>query len=86
MRKITLDLEALDVQTFETAVSQRGLIGTVKANDSDPTAGGFEDTCGRSCTCFHACYSPQGSCPCELTEAATCACGSDLNTCLGTPC
>lgn len=81
MRKVLLDLDSLDVQSFETTNPVlRESRGTVEAHDSDPTDGGFDDTCGQSCTCFHRCYSNDPSCPaCHVSDFGTCF--SDCNTC-----
>jgi hypothetical protein len=73
MRKVLLDLDSLDVQSFETTRPLRAPRGTVEAHDSDLTAGGYEDTCGQSCTCFHVCHTNEASCPaCQLSDLGTC--------------
>lgn len=37
MRKLTLDLESIAVETFETHGNDAGTPGTVRAHDAEPT-------------------------------------------------
>jgi hypothetical protein len=73
MRKLTLRLEALAVESFDTALQERWP-GTVAGNEYTigcesggciPSGNG---TCGRCCTCPENCqYSYGGSCPPQYT-------------------
>jgi hypothetical protein len=68
MRKITLNLDALSVETFETAAAERGE-GTVLAHAKPPTYNGCGseiDACpsARGCTLFGGCdTSDPALCP-----------------------
>ena len=62
MKKLTLDLDTLAVESFDTEVSEAGQ-GTVHAHDSD---GGtlYDFSCGRSCYagCTGYCTYRTGCC------------------------
>ncbi|HET7234016.1 MAG TPA: hypothetical protein VFJ16_28650 [Longimicrobium sp.] len=75
MRKITLDLDALAVDSFQTAAATAS-VGTVRAHD-DEAAGAVTQLCTRACT--------QYSCPVPNTEIASCQYFCDC-TIKGSPC
>lgn len=63
MRKIRLDLEALDVESFAISTPEPGR-GTVEAlaKQTDSTCDTYDDcasveTCGQAHTCFEGCYT-----------------------------
>lgn len=97
MRKLTLHLENLQVESFHTHSAMEGPRGTVQANLlSRPCTGGntcvvacYTETCGPSCpgscgfTCPDTCgISCVGTCEtCEFSCGGGGACQSDHNFC-----
>lgn len=61
MRKITLDLDTLDVQTFETAAAEQSAKGTVQGHD-DPTQG-HNVGCGSAYDACHTGLCTPQTCP-----------------------
>lgn len=61
MAKVKLNLDALNVESFETSAELREMKGTVRGNSGPVSLFSPEDTCGDSCL-------DPGSC------AGTCAC------------
>ena len=75
MRKIALNVDALAVDSFQTAAATAS-VGTVRAYD-DEAAGAVSQFCTRLCT--------QYSCPVQNTEYASCQIVCDC-TVKGSPC
>jgi len=69
MRKLTLQIDALEVESFATGADAR-LTGTVQGHAPPPTRRN-ENTCGASC---------DGDPNCVITDDNTCLepCGTDL--------
>ena len=66
MRKIRLDLDALDVESFTVSAPEPGR-GTVEglAKQTDSSCATYDDcasveTCGQAHTCFEGCYTVMG--------------------------
>lgn len=77
MRKLRLELDALRVESFETAAAGKEP-GTVHAH-APPTRRSCDESCGGTCpddgTCMETCISCFGSCePCP-TSPTTCPTG-----------
>ncbi|HEX8696685.1 MAG TPA: hypothetical protein VF746_29980 [Longimicrobium sp.] len=80
-KKLSLDLDALAVDTFATTPAEGDARGTVRANDSDepvPTPPVYEDkcTCAYSCLCKTAYYNcgtgPYTIYSCHYTQNLSC--------------
>ena len=76
MRKIRLELNALAVDSFETA-SARVVEGTVRGHEHEDVAAAGTRLCTMACTMY--------SCPVQNTEYASCQIVCDC-TSLGSPC
>ncbi|WP_420130674.1 pinensin family lanthipeptide [Longimicrobium sp.] len=70
MKKLTLDLDTLKVQSFETALERAAEIGTVHGFVKKT---GIDDT---NCSAIDACASARG-----CTELETCFGCEETNTC-----
>jgi hypothetical protein len=70
MKKLTLDLDTLQVQSFETAAERAAEIGTVHGFVKKT---GIDDT---NCSAIDACASARG-----CTELETCYGCEETNTC-----
>ena len=93
MLKLKLEIESLDVQSFETVDAPPpdgtvfGLSGAVTCNSCDscdPTCAG--ETGGWSCpgqTCAQSCG---GTCPATCNSCAATACGGTCNSCGAATC
>jgi len=69
MKKVKLDLNELDVQSFPTTRLAKGEKGTVHAND-----GTTEASNGSACldiTCFYGCWE-------QPSEGASCTCQAGM--------
>lgn len=77
MRKLKLEVDALRVETFETAAAEQGM-GTVHGQ-ARPTRQSCADTCEATCgdgsTCLETCVSCFGSCEPCATNPTTCPTG-----------
>lgn len=73
MKKLTLDLDSLQVQSFETATEQNAEIGTVHGFVKKT---GIDDT---NCSAIDACASARGctEIDCATIDPATCESAND---------
>lgn len=69
MRKLTLDLDTLDVQSFDPTPAPEGPRGTVNGHESAACTGG-----GPACPSW---YNEAGTC--QVTDLATCV--ASCNSC-----
>jgi len=62
MRKLTLSLDTLEVQSFPTTDNEGGGRGTVRGRETGPTCDG--DSCWDSCECSYqdTCLQPEITC------------------------
>lgn len=73
MKKLSLNLDSLQVQSFETAVAETARLGTVHGNAEEKKKTGLQDT---NCSAIDACASARG-----CTELETCIGCEETNTC-----
>lgn len=74
MKKLTLDVDALQVQSFETAAAESARLGTVNGF-AGPKKTGLQDT---NCSAIDACASARGCT--EIFETCYGGC-EETNTC-----
>ncbi|HEX8696059.1 MAG TPA: hypothetical protein VF746_26825 [Longimicrobium sp.] len=78
MKKLKLELDALQVESFEAATPAARL-GTVRGRE-DSSGGGWE--CGNACYSFDTCYTLDGGQTCPATCEYSCLCESDVVDCI----
>ncbi|HEX6750484.1 MAG TPA: hypothetical protein VF092_24560 [Longimicrobium sp.] len=80
--KISLDLDALTVESFEMGTDFHSMLGTVEGHLSPTCNTRAACSCGSACegTCFNTCDTCDASC---LGTCGTCA---GQNTCGGSTC
>ena len=83
-KKLSLELDTLSVETFETAAARDAGVGTVHGADDDAAPDYFDCTCFNTCLCktayywcgdgYHTLYS------CNYTNNESCAISSACPT------
>ena len=68
MKKLSLNLDALKVETFDATPRAAGSRGTVRGNDSRPTTFTDFDTCGEPVSGQPCVYTLVTACPIDGCE------------------